>query len=144
MTQTQTYATHRHFYPMFHFFAAPVLLGVLPIYAIVHLVRYPGLHSAMLLLSALALAALAWSTRTFATRNQDRIILLEERLRFERMPPGPARDAAARLSDTQIIGLRFASDDELAELCTTAAAENLSREAIKRRVKSWRADHRRV
>ena len=43
-----------------------------------------------------------------------------------------------------MIGLRFASDDEVVELAKQALEENLSRKQIKERSKSWRADYWRV
>jgi hypothetical protein len=49
-----------------------------------------------------------------------------------------------RLSVKQIVGLRFASDGEFVALARKAADENLAADAIKRAVKSWRADTDRV
>jgi len=49
-----------------------------------------------------------------------------------------------RLSIKQIVGLRFASDAEFVELARKAAAEGLPQDAIKRSVKTWRADHDRI
>ncbi len=50
----------------------------------------------------------------------------------------------SRLSIRQIIGLRFASDDELVALAKRAADENLSEDEIKRAIKNWKADTYRV
>jgi hypothetical protein len=144
MPATQSYADHARWHPLFHFFVLPVLLLLLPLYCVVSLVRYPSIRAAMLLLSALAIAGLTWCVRLYATGNQDRIIALEERLRLDRLVPPSGREAAARLTDDQLVGLRFASDAELAELAASACAENLSRDAIKKRVKIWRPDFRRV
>jgi hypothetical protein len=143
-SSAQGYASHRRYVPLFHLFALPVLCLILPLYSIVHLVRHPSIQAVVVLLSALALAVLAFYARVFATGNQDRIILLEERLRYEKLLSGKAAEDAARLTGAQIIGLRFASDGELAELVSAAVAESLSQNDVKKRVRNWRADHRRV
>lgn len=140
----QTYASHRRFDPLYHFFAAPILAIVYPVWAIVHLWRHPTPQSLVWLLFALAVAVLAWRARSFPLAVQDRLIALEERLRIERLLPPEARASAAALTDDQLIGLRFAPDEELPELAAAAAAEKLNRGEIKKRVKNWRADHRRA
>ncbi|HKB71843.1 MAG TPA: DUF6526 family protein [Thermoanaerobaculia bacterium] len=140
----QTYASHRRFDPLYHFFAAPVLALVYPLWAIVHLWRHPTPQSVVWLLFAFAVAVLAWRARSFPLAVQDRLIALEERLRIERLPSPEARAAAGALTDDQLIGLRFASDEELAELAAAAVAEKLDRKAIKKRVRTWRPDHRRA
>ena len=45
-----------------------------------------------------------------------------------------------RLTVRQIIGLRFACDDEFAALARRAVEQGLSEDAIKREIKVWRAD----
>jgi hypothetical protein len=44
----------------------------------------------------------------------------------------------------QVVGLRFASDDEFIDLAHRAVEEGLGEEEIKRAVRSWRPDHHRV
>lgn len=140
----QTYASHRRFDPLYHFFAAPILAIVYPVWAIAHLWRHPTPQSLVWLLFALAVAVLAWRARSFPLAVQDRLIALEERLRIERLLSPEARTSAAALTDDQLIGLRFASDEELPELAAAAAAEKLSRGEIKKRVRNWRPDNRRA
>ena len=140
----QTYGSHRRFDPLFHFFCLPVLALVSPAWAIVHLYRHPTPQSVVWLLFALAVAVLVFRARRFPLRVQDRLIALEERLRLERTLPIGGREEAAHLTDDQLIGLRFASDEELAEIVSAAHAEKLTRTEIKKRVKNWRPDHRRA
>jgi hypothetical protein len=140
----QVYASHRRFDPLYHFFAAPVLALVYPAWAIVHLYRHPTPQSLVWLLFALAVAVLAWRARSFPLAVQDRLIALEERLRIDRVLSPEARAAAADLTDDQLIGLRFASDEELGPLAAAACAEKLSRAEIKKRIRSWRPDYRRA
>jgi hypothetical protein len=50
----------------------------------------------------------------------------------------------SRLTLSQIIALRFASDEELPTLAQRAVDGSLSNDAIKKEIKVWRADTRRV
>ena len=144
MAETQTYATHRHFVPYFHFFAAPVL-GINILAMLYLLIRYPSFWSAWSFLVAGALAALAWATRSFATGTQDRIIRLEETLRLQRCLPADMRSRIGELTPSQLIGLRFCADEELPELTQAVLGGELhGREDIKRRIKNWRPDTFRV
>ena len=142
--KTQSFLSHTRWDPIFHFFALPVLLLLFPLYSIVHLVRHPDHISVIQLVVALALAVNTFRTRTYPLAVQDRLIGLEERLRLETVLGASGREFAAQLSDDQLIGLRFAPDGELSELVAAACAEKLPRKEIKKRVKSWRADHRRA
>lgn len=140
----QTYATHRRWDPVFHFFVLPILMLLYPAWAIYHLTRHPTPQSIVWLLFSLAVAVLAVRSRQFALRVQDRLIVLEERLRLERSQLPEARELGARLTDDQLIGLRFASDEEMVDLVRAACSESLTRDQIKKRVKSWRPDYRRA
>jgi hypothetical protein len=72
---------------------------------------------------------------------QDRAIRAEEQLRHFVLT-GKLLDP--RLTIRQIIGLRFAPDDEFVGLVRRAAEQGLSEDAIKREVKNWRGDTYRV
>jgi hypothetical protein len=92
----------------------------------------------------LAMFLAGWISRAYIVRLQDRIILLEMKVRAaEILPPG--QDAAlAKLSKRQIVALRFASDEELGALLDRAMRENMSPKDIKAAVKTWRPDHYRT
>lgn len=139
----QNFNNHRRFVPAYHFLA---LLGslILVIGSIVNLVKTSpdGLYSASLIaFGALILMFTTFYARVFALKAQDRVIRAEENFRYyiltkEILPND--------LSIRQIIGLRFASDEELPDLVERALKENLSENAIKKSIKTWRADMYRV
>ncbi len=142
--KSQSFANHARWDPIFHFFALPVLLLLFPIYSIIHVIRHPTPQSGVIVVVALALAINTLKTRLYPLAVQDRLIGLEERLRLEKVIGAAGKDAGTQLSDDQLIGLRFASDAELAELARAAVSEKLARKEVKKRVKNWRADHRRA
>ncbi len=143
MAAPQSYANHRRFDPLFHFALLPFFL-LSTLGTIWHVFRHPGLHNAFLVLVAFALALLTLLVRGYALRVQDRLIRLEERLRMERLLPEDLKARIPELTVRQCVGLRFASDGELADRVREALAEQLDGEAIKKRIQSWRPDTFRV
>jgi hypothetical protein len=139
----QSLANHARFDPPFHFFVLPVF-AITVIITIVHLVRYPSLHAAWLVIFAVAAATAVTKIRTYALKVQDRIIRLEERLRLAILVDKPLRAHIVELSESQLVGLRFASDAELPALTARALSEKLSNADIKKAVTQWRADYWRV
>jgi hypothetical protein len=139
----QSYASHAKIDPAFHFFVLPVLLINFIVVAYL-LFRHPGTGGAWLLLVSIALLVLAGRTRSYATHLQDRVIRVEERARLAAILPEPLRARIAELSDSQIVGLRFASDAELPALFQRALDEKLSRSDIKKAITDWRPDYSRV
>ena len=139
----QTYANHNRFDPLFHFFMVPVFAITL-VAAIVEVIRHPGLGSIWFVVFAAAVLVAAFKIRLYALRVQDRVIRLEERLRMLSVLPEALRPRVAEVSIDQCIGLRFASDAELAALVQRALDEKLDRKQIKQAVQDWRADHARI
>jgi Family of unknown function (DUF6526) len=142
--QTQTLGTHRRWIPAWHFFAVPILLINVFVVA-VNFVRDPRLINGWTVLVAIALFLGIFLSRSMPLRAQDRIIRLEERVRLERVLPADLRGRTGDLTADQLIGLRFAPDDEVPELARRVLGGELKTRAdIKRAVKNWRADHLRV
>lgn len=141
----QTYANHRRTVFMFHVVLLTVLLLTL-IGSCVNLYKSLGDHqrlysAALIFVLVLCMLVLSIFARSFALKAQDRAIRAEENLRHYVLA-GKLLDP--RLTIRQIIGLRFASDEEFVTLAKRAADESLSEDAIKRAVKNWRADTYRV
>lgn len=89
----------------------------------------------------IAIILTGYFARAFALKAQDRAIRAEENLRHFVLT-GKLLDS--RLSVSQIIALRFASDDEFVALAQRAVTENLSNKQIKESIQHWRADYYRV
>lgn len=140
----QTLANHTRWHAPFHFFVAPVMLFNV-VWSIVQLVRYPDWDRAVWVLVSLALVVLAALARLNPLRAQDRIIRLEEQLRYQRLLPDALAARCAGLSPAQVVALRFASDAELEGLVTRVLGGELSKPRdIKQAIKVWRADWLRV
>lgn len=142
-SQPQTLKNHARFDPIFHFFLALVSLASL-IISIVYAIRHPGFYSIWMIVVALAAFLALFKLRSYPLKVQDRVIRLEERLRLQALAPADWRPQILRLTEDQLIGLRFASDQEVLELARQALDQNLNRKQIKQRVQSWRADYWRV
>lgn len=80
----------------------------------------------------------------YALTLQNRIIVLEMRLRYYQLTQKNFEPLEARLSFGQIAALRFAPDEELLPLLQKALEEQLNSNLIKQQIKNWKADNRRV
>jgi Family of unknown function (DUF6526) len=139
----QSLANHVRLDPPFHFFVLPVF-AITVIIALVHLVMHPGLHAAWLVVFFIAAATAVLRIRVYALKVQDRIIRLEERLRLAILLDKPLRARITELTESQLVGLRFASDAELPAMAARALSENLSNADIKKAITQWRPDYWRV
>ena len=140
----QDYANHRKFVRGFHLVALPILLINL-IYSAFVVVTSFSVDSVIGVLVAVALILVGLFARIFALGAQDRVIRLEERMRLHELLPPDRREQVDKLTTGQLIALRFASDGEVGDLVAAVIAEEIGdREVIKKRVKSWRADHQRL
>jgi hypothetical protein len=139
----QSFHHHARFDPMYHFFLAWVFLAN-AIIAIVYAVHHPCFYSVWLVVMSIAAFLLIFKLRLYPLKVQDRVIRLEERLRLQALAPKEWHSQIYRLTEDQLIGLRFAADDEVVELAKQALEHNLTRKQIKERIKSWRPDYWRV
>ena len=141
----QNCENHRKVFPPFHFFVMPVMILNL-IWSLSRLWRlgfsWDGLERVLL---ALGLALGFLTARMMALKVQDRVIRLEERLRYERVLPADLKPRIGEFTVPQLVSLRFAGDAELPALARKVLDEKMSeRKAIKQMVKTWKPDYLRA
>lgn len=141
----QTFANHAQFTPLYHFFTSPLALIFL-VWSITRFFGMPGYDTGYMLVGALAMFGVVSVSRLSPLRAQDRIIRLEEQLRYQRvLPAALAEQAMNAFSPRHYIALRFASDAELAGLVETVIANPAMKgKEIKQQIGNWRADYFRL
>ena len=142
-SDSQGLKNHARLDPKFHIFTFLVWLANLVI-SIVYMVHHLCFYSGWLVFLSLFAIVPIFILRLYPLKVQDRVIRLEERLRLQALAPAEWHSQIYRLNEDQLIGLRFACDDEAVELAKQALEHNLSRKQIKERVKCWRPDNWRV
>jgi hypothetical protein len=139
----QNLKNHGRLDPPYHMVLAAVL-AVNFIVAIAFLVNHFNIYASWLLILSIAAFIPMLKIRSYPLKVQDRIIRLEERLRLQALAPAEWHTQIYKLTEDQLIGLRFAADDEVVELAKQALEHNLDRKQIKERIKDWRPDTFRV
>lgn len=142
--KTQSFANHARLHPPFHFFLAPGSI-VLLILTIVNVVRhFRRLDAWILLLLGILFFVAVFLIRLNPLRAQDRLIRLEERLRLQALLSPELGSRVPELTESQLIALRFASDNELNPLVARVLAEKMKSKDIKKAIVTWRADTFRI
>ncbi len=139
----QNIKTHRRYITMWHWVTGAAIILVI-IGSIITFVHSDGnlRHASMMLIGiSLILASIFWFARRFALKAQDRAIRAEENFRHFILTGKPL-DPRLRMS--QIVALRFASDEEFPSLAKKAVDERLKSYEIKVTIKNWRPDYNRV
>jgi hypothetical protein len=140
---SQNFSNHTRYDPLFHFFILPVFAIAL-VTSIIHLIKWPGPHSALLVVFFIAAMVAVFKIRLYSLKVQDRVIRLEERQRLATLLDPALRSRIPEFTVSQLVALRFASDAELPALATRALNEKLSSADIKKAIKQWRPDNWRV
>jgi Family of unknown function (DUF6526) len=144
MSEKQTYENHVRWLPPYHFVMAPIMLLNL-IFAIVQIIRDFNVDRVAYLIVAIGLVLLALLARTQALTALDRVIRLEERLRYQKLLSPELAAKANEFTKDQFISLRFASDEELPDLVERTLKGEFAKGAeIKKAIKNWRGDYLRV
>lgn len=140
----QNFKNHSRLIPLYHGVAFLLAIAGL-IGSIINLLCHhnPSNHysAALLVVVFFLIILILWYARVFALKAQDRAIRAEENFRHFILTGKPFD---SKLTIAQIIGLRFACDEEFPALAIKAVDEKLSQKQIKQAVKNWRADHYRV
>ena len=140
----QTYANHARFHPPFHFFLAPGSIVLLVLTIINTIYHYRRLDAWILLLMGVLFFLAVFLLRSNPLRAQDRIIRLEERLRLQALLSAELASRINDLTESQLIALRFASDNELPALVAKVLAAKMKSKDIKQAIVTWRPDTFRV
>lgn len=133
----QSYASHAH---------RPTHTGVLWLMTLAALIlivmqfRGSNTRDWAIVMLILAMFLVGWISRVYIVRLQDRIIMLEMKVRAAELLPAGQDAQLAKLTKRQIVALRFASDEELGALLDRAVRENLGPKDIKAAIKTWRPD----
>jgi hypothetical protein len=144
MAQTQNYQNHVRYFPLVHYFLTPLLLFNL-IWQIVRLYQEPSWDRAEFVLLSVGFIAMNVAARLQALRAQDRVIRLEESIRYQRILSPDLAFQAEQLPTGNKLALRFASDEELPELIQKAINGDFKNsKEIKLSIKKWRGDYLRV
>lgn len=142
--EPQNLENHAKFVPMYHF----VSFGLIAVYTLWSLyvaVTAFSVGALMSLFLGIGVVIVFFFSRLFPLGVQDRVIRLEERARLERLLGSEQHDAIYGMDTALLIGLRFASDGEVADLFKAITSEGITdRDEVKKRVKNWRADNQRI
>ena len=139
----QNFNNHAQMVPGFHYLTFGGIIALLG-GSINYLLKSSAENkylAALLVLVSIIFVLVAWFTRTFALKAQDRAIRAEENLRYYVLT---GKLLPSSLKVGQIVALRFAPDAEFPALAENAAANNLSGKEIKQSIQNWKADFYRV
>jgi hypothetical protein len=142
MKPVQNLSNHSRLHPTYHFFIAPLAIGGLvasgwTLFFVTGSIWQHVLHFIL----SLTITSIAALLRVYALKVQDRVIRSEENFRHFRLT-GSVLNQNLRMS--QIIALRFASDEEFPALAARALNEKLTAKQIKEAIVSWKADYWRI
>ena len=142
MPAEQSMANHARFFPPFHFLMAPVL--IVNLFVQLYWMKDFGLTFRGIFGPLVALALLAGfvACRLSALIVQDRLIRLEEQLRYARLLPADLQARIGEFTISQYVSLRFASDAELPALARKVLDGKMqNRKEIKQMIQHWRPDY---
>ena len=141
--EQQNFKNHKRFVLGYHLisFTLIVMLLIGSIINFTQSAQENLYSSSLLILVAVILMSLFFYARSFAIKAQDRAIRAEEKFRYYLLT---GKSMSNKLTLRQIIGLRFASDEEFVALAEKAEKKNLSETEIKKAIINWKSDNHRV
>ena len=138
--KVQSYKNHARTIPAYHGVAFSIF-AINVVWSAYRAIASFSFESVVALLLAIALVLLFFYARVFALTVQDRVIRLEMRLRLTQLLPADLQSRVNDFTVAQLVGLRFASDQELPDLARKVLEENLTdRKAIKQLIRNWQPD----
>lgn len=141
--KAQNFKNHAQMVPGFHYLTFGAILALIggSVNYLLKVTPENKYLATLLVLAAIIFVLIAWFTRTFALKAQDRAIRAEENLRHFVLT---GKLLPTSLTVGQIVALRFAADAEFPALVEKAAADNLTGKEIKQSIQNWKADFYRV
>jgi hypothetical protein len=139
----QNFNNHSQMVPGFHYLTFGGIIALLG-GSINYLLKSSAENkylAALLVLTSVVFILIAWFTRIFALKAQDRAIRAEENLRHYVLT---GKLLPSNITVGQVVALRFAPDAEFPALAEKAATGNLSQKEIKQSIQNWKADFYRV
>lgn len=141
---TQSFSSHTRWHAPYHFVLFPILF-IHFAWCILRLTKAPTLEHAEQFLLSFGLLMMMLLVRVNPLKAQDRIIRLEEQLRYQRLLPADLAARASALPVGFIVAMRFASDAELPRLAQQAVDGAFAKpKELKEAIKNWRGDYFRV
>jgi hypothetical protein len=144
--EPQNYKNHIRYYTQHHFVFYPVagaIFGACVAFGFKS-EEYKLLWFTMALIVILMIWLSFMLRQHYALGNQNRIARIEMRFRYYRLTQKRLEDIEQQLSFSQLLALRFASDEELVHLIDRAIKEDLTPDEIKRSIKNWLPDYMRL
>lgn len=140
---TQSFSNHVRIHPVYHYFAVPVSLALVPA-SIINLILNLSLTSIILVVGAILIHLALFLARDYAKKNQDRIIRAELRLRYYLLTGQRLDSIEDGYATGQLLAMRFANDKELIDFINNPETQRMTPEQIKRSIIQWKPDLMRV
>ncbi|RZJ56497.1 MAG: hypothetical protein EOO45_28720 [Flavobacterium sp.] len=144
--QPQNYKNHIRFYAPHHFVFYPLMLALLG--SAIWFGSKADENRTIWIFITILIVVVIWVAfmmrQHYALTLQNRIVLMELRYRYHVLTGKRLESIEGNLNEGQLFALRFAPDEELEGLAQRAVQERLSPDAIKKAIKNWKADDRRV
>jgi len=144
----QSYSNHTRYHPLYHFvlFPATITFTGLSIYFFFKKAVYENqwMEGIYFLLAGCIAALTVILVRSYSLRIQDRVIRTEVKSRYFASAGTHMNGLEKSLRTSQLMAIRFASDEELPRLAEQAVQEELSAAEIKKQIKKWKGDYYRI
>lgn len=142
----QNYNNHIRYYPPHHYVFYPIMMALFIVAAYQSYAN--DAQRVLWIFAAVIIAVITWLgwmlRQHYALTLQNRIVLAELRYRYFVVTEQRLEPLEEKLTEGQLFALRFAPDEELAGLVNRTVTEHLPADDIKKSIKNWKADNRRV